>query len=863
MKVRKLLSAVLCILILFSLVQPAAAASYRSFSFKKLGGGTVTENDCAGKPIVFVFLKEGCSNSQNTLRTLSSASWVQDCKVQFILCYISSDNATAARSFFDTYGEPNDAFLYTYGSETVSFMWSLLNGANSVTLACVVVVGTNGGILSREMAVSSAYDIQQQLSGIVDWDNPMTPPDTTVEVTYSGTADYSKAYEVLDKLNALRRSLGLNELVMDSTLLDIAMRRAAECALYYSHTRPDGSDCFDIFPASCFLGAENIAIGQRSAAEVMEDWTNSPGHYSNMTNMSYDAVGIGCYRQSDGTYVWSQDFTAGSPYSAAEVSGTRTRTDTVSVLPENLSLFVSPGSFELSAGQTVTVKLFSENVEFPYTAPELTPTFSESENPLVAVVSGATVTANGGGSTKVKLGLSSELYAEAGVTVKGAPAVCVHNYVGTVTEPTCTAGGYTTYECTICHDTYIAEETPPKEHTPGGWIIDTEPGCCSKGLRHKECTVCHRILQSEVMEAAGHTFENGVCVRCGLHQYTVTVCYVFSDGGTASPTVSEAYPEGESYLIPSPLIEGYDPDIPLVFGIAEEDVEILVTYSETETGSDVYSVTVRSNDSSMGAAAATPSTGREGTEITLQAIAYPGYHFVKWESEDIAVSEEGTFVMPARDVAVTAVFAKEEPAPSADCGGAPDKCPSAKFTDVAPYGDWSHAGIDFCVERGLFGGTSETTFEPDVAMNRAMLVTVLWRYEGAPKGYGSGFSDIVPGQWYTDAVAWASSNGIVNGIGNNKFDPDGTVTREQLATILCRYAEWKLLPTGNRTDFSFFPDAGEVSSWAITAMQWAVAEGLIGGSEEGGKTYILPADGATRAQVATILMRFIRNIAEY
>ena len=143
-------------------------------------------------------------------------------------------------------------------------------------------------------------------------------------------------------------------------------------------------------------------------------------------------------------------------------------------------------------------------------------------------------------------------------------------------------------------------------------------------------------------------------------------------------------------------------------------------------------------------------------------------------------------------------------------------------------------------------------------MTRAMLVTVLWRLDGkpAPKSANS-FADVPGGQWYTEPVAWAAENGIVNGVGDNKFDPEGNITREQMATILYRYCNGKGIDTSKQGSLSGFPDAGKVSSYATTALQWTVAEGIIGGSD--GK--LLPQGNATRAQAATILMRFIENIA--
>ena len=178
--------------------------------------------------------------------------------------------------------------------------------------------------------------------------------------------------------------------------------------------------------------------------------------------------------------------------------------------------------------------------------------------------------------------------------------------------------------------------------------------------------------------------------------------------------------------------------------------------------------------------------------------------------------------------------------------------------DVNPK-EWYHPYVDYAVTHGLFGGTSANTFEPESAMTRAMLVTVLWRYEGKPMGYQNTFSDVNAknGSWYIDAVAWAAANGIVGGVGNNKFDPDGNITREQMATILFRYAKKKGIDTSKRGDLSGFPDGSKVESWAKDAVQWTVAEGIIGGSD--GK--LLPQGSATRAQVATILMRYIEKTA--
>lgn len=202
-----------------------------------------------------------------------------------------------------------------------------------------------------------------------------------------------------------------------------------------------------------------------------------------------------------------------------------------------------------------------------------------------------------------------------------------------------------------------------------------------------------------------------------------------------------------------------------------------------------------------------------------------------------------------------ALSALEEKKP---CDGG-DTCPGHDFADMPAADNWAHAGIDFCVKQGLFEGMSETTFEPDTAMSRAMLVTVLWRYEKEPADGENIFTDVEDDAWYAKAVAWAAKNAIVDGIGGGHFDPEANVSREQLATILFRYAKTLGLDTEAKADFAGFEDGDKVSSWAADAMSWAVAEGIIAGSKDGGKLYLDPQGNATRAQVALMLMRFLQN----
>lgn len=194
------------------------------------------------------------------------------------------------------------------------------------------------------------------------------------------------------------------------------------------------------------------------------------------------------------------------------------------------------------------------------------------------------------------------------------------------------------------------------------------------------------------------------------------------------------------------------------------------------------------------------------------------------------------------------------------CDGG-DACPSKPYHDV-DTGRWYHEGVDYAIAHGLMNGVGNGMFEPESSMTRAMLVTVLWRYAGSPAEGTNTFVDVKPNQWYTQAVAWAAKYGVVNGVGHGMFEPDGNVTREQMAAILYRYANGVGIDTSARGNLAAFPDRNQVSSYAVDALSWCNAMGIIGGTKEGGVDYLDPQGFATRAQVATILMRYIEKVVK-
>jgi hypothetical protein len=179
------------------------------------------------------------------------------------------------------------------------------------------------------------------------------------------------------------------------------------------------------------------------------------------------------------------------------------------------------------------------------------------------------------------------------------------------------------------------------------------------------------------------------------------------------------------------------------------------------------------------------------------------------------------------------------------------------YSDVVEL-DWFYGAARFATERGLMKGTGKDKFSPGATMSRAMLVTVLYRMEGAPGVSGNiPFSDVNSGEWYSDAILWASQNGIANGYSNAEYGLDDPVTREQAVAILYRYAKWSGLDISAAANLSNYADIAGISNWALGAMEWAVSVGAIQGRTA---TTIVPDGTLTRAEAAMILKRYIENV---
>ena len=275
-------------------------------------------------------------------------------------------------------------------------------------------------------------------------------------------------------------------------------------------------------------------------------------------------------------------------------------------------------------------------------------------------------------------------------------------------------------------------------------------------------------------------------------------------------------------------------------------------------GGSVTTYAVNVEDTDNGTVTVSVKSASKGSTVTLTVKPDEGYQLDKLtvtdkDGKEISVTEKEdskyTFTMPASEVSVSAAFTKSEEKPEQIAG----------FTDVLTT-DWFADAVQYAVDNGMMNGTSETTFRPNGTTTRGMIVTILYRLEKEPAvDNGAGFADVAADQYYADAVAWASANDIVTGYSEKKFGPDDSITREQFAAILYRYAQYKKIDVTATADLSGYADAAQISAYAETAMKWANGEGLITGVTD---TMLKPAGNATRAQAATILMRFCEEVAK-
>lgn len=408
------------------------------------------------------------------------------------------------------------------------------------------------------------------------------------------------------------------------------------------------------------------------------------------------------------------------------------------------------------------------------------------------------------------------------VSSKGA---CLHTGYGTTenTVPaTCGADGHIDTVCANCGDVIATEVIPATgAHTWDNGTVTTEPTETTPGVRTFTCAVCSQT-KTEVIPATGaHTFvftKNVApsCTEAGYDLYTCRDCGA-TEKRNSKPALGHKWDSGTVTAEPT----------------------------EKDPGTMTYTCTV---------------CGATKTEV----IPATGPHTHVWDEGTVTVAPTETTPGVRTYTCTVCGQTRTEIIPatgSAVCpGGA--ACPSFRFRDVPAPSNWAHEGIDYCVRHGLMSGFDATTFSPDTVSTRAQIVMILYNLSGDTTDYSKyyvPFTDVRPSTWYYNAVAWGYDKDIVAGMTPTTFAPDGLITREQMAVLLYGYTK-KYAPAylGGAASLNGFPDAASVSNWAYAAMSWAVGNGLISGIASNGADYLAPSGGATRAQIAAIMMRYCR-----
>ena len=448
------------------------------------------------------------------------------------------------------------------------------------------------------------------------------------------------------------------------------------------------------------------------------------------------------------------------------------------------------------------------------------------------------------------------------VTVAGVEATAGENNTYTVTLPygtDVTAGSFVI----VTSDAGATVGALTNEGNVWTFTVTAEDGVTSK--TYTVTVSFTEAPKSNDANVSSVTVAGFKAVAGANNSYTVTVPYgtvvktgsfviVTSDSGA---TVGALTNEGNVWTF---TVTAED-------GVTSKTYTVTVSFTEAPKSNDanVSSVTVAGFKAVAGANNSYTVTVPYGTVVKTGSFVIVTRHPRATVSALTNTRNIWSFTVTAEDGVTTAVYTvtvNTAALPEPITPGVDNKKPASKpevklpFTDVSTS-DWFYDDVAFVYKNGLFSGTDSRSFSPNASMTRAMLVTVLYRLEGEPTVTGrSSFTDVRSGAYYEKAVIWAAANGIVTGTDSTSFSPDAKVTREQLAAILYRYAQYRKLDTDASAKLNSFTDADSVSAYASEALGWAVSESLINGAS--GK--LMPKGDATRAQVAAILHRFVKNV---
>lgn len=424
------------------------------WSFPTITNKTVTQDTYSGKKQILIFFRAdgSCGNSNYTISSLAEEDWItlDNVKVIAVGCGNSEENEQTVKenviSYKQQYAPACDAIEFCYATNlqmwtAIGKLQNLINeNPYSITFAVSYIFDSKNNL---RFTWQGSFKTDYYLSALSAIDGNYEAP-SNYHVKINGTNDYYSAYAILDILNKYRKDNGLSQLTMDKDLLNTAMQRAAEIAVYYSHTRPDYSDWFTAFPDKFAYSEirENIAAGYFSADSVMDGWKSSPGHNANMLAAGNNCVGIGAFVDSDGTCYWVQLFSSlQGTEESPRTAGIKDVIADVTANGDALDFNISPKSTTLNAGETAVFTASNTNVEWVYSTPNLHFTYAESSDKNIATVSidndgNAVVVPVGVGKATITLGFTAT---DNGKPITKDVAVDVISVSGTTqpsTEPT-------------------------------------------------------------------------------------------------------------------------------------------------------------------------------------------------------------------------------------------------------------------------------------------------------------------------------------------------------------------------------------------------------------------------------------------
>ena len=682
----------------------------------------------------------------------------------------------------------------------------------------------------------------------------------------NGTFDYGEASEVFRRLNNLRRQMSLSELVLDEQLMSAAMQRAVELSIVFSHDRPSGESCFTAFPSGYTAAAENIAMGQSDADSVMNSWFNSPGHLANMSLSTVTAVGIGCFYQSDGTKSWVQLFTGGMTTKPAAVSGKKTETRNVTAIGNYLKLGLTPNSAILDAGKTETFSLYNTvNAGWNQaSAIKVIAKFYETGNPGIASVNSAgTVTGISAGSTTLKLGVGSDLYAQASIVVTGS--------------------GQQTNE--IQNSMFVVDTTTARY----------------TGAAIQKTIISNLVQNTDYVVTYADNINVGTATLTitGIGSYSGTLTYKFaianlSDPGTkiipegnasVSGNISYGQPLSALNLVATMYNNGNAVEGSIAWqspGTVPSAGNAFYTWVFTPSDSTTY-VSVQGSiqiDVNKTAPTGTPTY----TEITAEGKTLA----------DVAIS--GNFINAHSGAQIPGILSWDSPGTATVIAGEEY---SWTFTpnDLDNYNKVDGKAVPFPVDEGITlvsaangtfsvstispvsGGRVTVTVAPaegyrfenlkitdSDGKNITYMQTGVNRYaftfEGVnvtvsatflpkyPSGSEIPFTDVQTSDWFYESAKFVYENKLFGGTAPTTFSPDVVMSRGMMVTVLHRLAG---TPAGVGNAFTDVP----AGYWYTEAVSWAASKNIVSGI---GNNLFAPDNNITREQMALILFNYANTM---